>query len=251
MKKVLIAPRFFQLGNTYRSFATNSIGEFLIEQGILPVLAFYSTDLSSYKDAQDYVEDLFSIEEFAGIILQGGNDISAVMYGEEEENTQGVQPFRDYYELALIRYAFERNIPVFGICRGLQMINISLGGTLYQHLEEEDWHTHIKSSTGSFIEKDIEQIEHTFHPVVLRDGGVLKEIFSESELSVNSYHHQGIKDLGKELFVEAVGIDGLVEAVSNKEKGILGVQWHPELDWKNKDFAEPFLWWLREYILEK
>lgn len=248
MKKILVAPRFFELGKTYRAFATNSIGEYLFQQNIAPILPFYSTELSSYEEAKECILKIFDTYELDGIVLQGGNDISSTLYGEEEKNVQGAQIFRDYFELALMHFAIEKNIPVFGICRGMQMMNVALGGTLHQHLHEEDWHVHVRSTTGSFLEKDIEQVEHTFHMIALKEDGVLRTIFSDMELHVNSYHHQGIKTVGKDLFVEAVGMDGLVEAVSMKEKGILGVQWHPELDWSNSEFAAPFLWWLREYI---
>lgn len=252
MKKILVAPRFFELGNTYRAFATNSIGEFLLERKILPVLPFYSTNLSSYEEAKHCVFEICTLYTPDGIILQGGNDISSELYGEADLHIQGAQIFRDYFELALLHFAFEKNIPIFGICRGMQMLNVALGGSLHQHLHEDDWHMHIHSSTGSFMEKDIEQMLHVSHPIILKEKGILQSLFREkTEVDVNSYHHQGIKTLGRELFVEAVGMDGLVEAVSNVEKGILGVQWHPELDWKNEEFAAPFLWWLKKYIFEK
>lgn len=248
MKKILIAPRFFELGKTYRAFATNSIGEYLLKQYVAPVLPFYSTKLSSYEEALSCVGEIFTAYSPDGIILQGGNDISSALYGEEELNVQGAQIFRDYFELALTHFAMKKGLPIFGICRGMQMINVAQGGTLHQHLHEDDWHTHVQSATGSFMEKDIEQVEHTYHSILIKEGGILSTVFAERELNVNSYHHQGINRLGKELFVEAVGMDGLVEAVSYDEKGILGVQWHPELEWENPEFAAPFLWWLNTYI---
>lgn len=157
-----------------------------------------------------------------GLLLPGGGDVDPQRYGEEPHPRLGeVSPERDGHELFLARYAAEKGLPTLGICRGIQVMNVAMGGTLYQDLEAQG----------------LREIQHTEKspPPALAHG---MQLVAESPLSrlfppsfqVNSYHHQGIKDLGEGLKPIALAPDGLVEAVAlDGHPLFLGVQWHPEL----------------------
>jgi len=178
-----------------------------------------------------------------GIIFQGGSDVTESLYTQNSVKEKDVL-FRDYFELALVTIALERKVPIFGVCRGLQLINIALGGTLHSHLHEDAWHKHIHLNEGEVVEENLQNIRGVHHPVHLEKGGVLHTLFGHTEIEVNSIHHQGIDKLADTLQVEARSPDHLIEAVSNKEKGILAVQWHPEYDFADPTYRKPMLEWL-------
>jgi putative glutamine amidotransferase len=137
-----------------------------------------------------------------------------------------VDPARDRVELQLTRWAIEDKKPVLGLCRGIQVINVSLGGTLYQDIADQV-PTAIKHDyfpTAGF-ERD-----HLAHDVELTPGTRIQKAMERGRIRVNSMHHQGIKDLAPELVASAVAPDGLVEAVEHdSDHFMVGVQWHPEV----------------------
>jgi len=246
MKKILILPRFFELGGIHRAYATNSIAEEITHNGFLPVMPFYDTRAVTHAEGLEIARKMLDHFEVSGIILQGGNDISPSLYGQISSHAQGEQLYRDVVEAGIVLLAFEKNIPLFGICRGMQLINIVLGGTLHQHLHTDKWHQHIHSDGNRFEEKDMDSISHTIHDVLIEAGGVLSTLFFDISIEVNSYHHQGVDHVGTGIRVEAKSPDGLVEAISILEKKMLGLQWHPELDWSKGNFKKPFIWWLSQ-----
>ena len=155
-----------------------------------------------------------------GLLLTGGHDISPALYGQEKKQTCGALcQARDKLEQALYRRAVERDMGVLGICRGIQMVNVLEGGTLYQDLPTEhpsDVEHHGKPPYDQVI-----------HWVNLRPA--LQELLGTERLGVNSYHHQAIRELGENLEILAQAEDGVVEAVRRRNsRFVWAVQWHPE-----------------------
>jgi putative glutamine amidotransferase len=160
-----------------------------------------------------------------GLVLAGGADIDPASYGEPAHpETTGTVPERDIFELSLARGAIERDMPLLGICRGMQLLNVACGGTLLQHLPERFGHHEHRRVVGSFDGAD--------HDVDLRDGSLAMRVVGESCHATKSHHHQGIDRLGEGLDVSGVSsMDGLPEAIELAgARFVLGVQWHPEAD---------------------
>lgn len=166
------------------------------------------------------------IDRVDGVLLTGGNDVAPALYGEQKETFCGENdPLRDRMETRLIELALQADKPVFGICRGLQILNVVLGGTLYQDL---------KTQTGTEIIHSMDKpYERTVHEVTVLPDTPLAELYGPGSLAVNSRHHQGIKGLAPALRAQAVAPDGLVEAVYLPEyRFVQAVQWHPEHRWQ-------------------
>jgi len=164
-----------------------------------------------------------------GLMLIGGADIDPASYGAPlDPATVDPVPERDAFELALVRRAIEREIPVLGVCRGMQLLNVALGGTLHQHLPERfGHHDHLKAR-GSFDGAD--------HDVRLTPGSLAARAAGEELHRTKSHHHQGVDRVGDGLTVTGVAtLDGLPEALELPgEQFVLGVQWHPEADERSR-----------------
>jgi putative glutamine amidotransferase len=160
-----------------------------------------------------------------GLLLAGGADIDPSAYGQAAHHaTNGTVPERDAFEIALVRAAIEQDLPVLGICRGMQLINVARGGTLVQHLPEHVGHQEHRRSVGSFDDAD--------HEVEVSEGTLAMRVVGEIRHDAKSHHHQGIDRLGGGLRVSATStLDGLPEAIELPDRRfVLGVQWHPEAD---------------------
>ena len=160
-----------------------------------------------------------------GLILAGGSDIDPETYGADRHpETQETVPARDAVELALTRRAWERDMPVLGICRGMQLINVAVGGTLVQHLPDEVGHEDHRRVPGSFDGSD--------HDVRLKAGSLAARAAGEHVHVTKSHHHQGIEVVGDGLEVTGLStLDDLPEALEAPDRRfVLGVQWHPEAD---------------------
>jgi putative glutamine amidotransferase len=166
----------------------------------------------------DYVADL------DGLVLQGGSDIAPQAYGEEPLRPEwaGDAP-RDRYELELLKRFMDGRKPVLGVCRGQQLINVALGGTLYQ-----DTHSQLE---GAGLHQDTAVYDAMFHRIAIEpDSGLARLYPGVREAKVNSIHHQAIKRLGSDLRIEARSLDDkVIEAVRYTGPSyVVGVQWHPE-----------------------
>jgi putative glutamine amidotransferase len=158
-----------------------------------------------------------------GLLLIGGADVDPACYGQEPTpRTEATFPARDEFELALAGAALALDLPVLGICRGLQILNVATGGTLHQHLADVGFDQH-RPAPG-FLD------QRTFHTVVVEPGSSLADLTGSGPLAVNSHHHQGIDTVGEGGRVVARSqLDGLVEAVEwPRRRFAVGVQWHPE-----------------------
>ena len=163
------------------------------------------------------------VQRFDGLLLTGGSDIDPKYYQEEPHREIGaLLPERDQHEFALLEAFIKAKKPVFGVCRGLQLINVALGGSLYQDLSQyKDW-------TIQHVQKS--EIEHLTHTIKVEANSRLSQWMKTGD-RINSYHHQAIKELGKGLKASAWSTDGLIEAIesSTDDHDILAVQWHPEI----------------------
>ena len=157
-----------------------------------------------------------------GFLFTGGQDVSPDLYGEEPlEGLLDTCEQRDAMDLIVLREALKMNRPVLGICRGLQFINVSLGGTLYQDLPTQH--------PSRVTHRQIAPYHLPAHPVELVSASPLRRCLGEDEILVNSCHHQAVKALAPGLMPMAVSPDGLTEALYAPEKAFLwAVQWHPE-----------------------
>jgi putative glutamine amidotransferase len=158
-----------------------------------------------------------------GLLLTGGGDIDPARFGEAPHPTLfDVAPVRDTFEAAAARWALERQVPLLCICRGIQVLNVTLGGSLYQDVGTEPRTTLTHSQT--------EPRDQPTHKVKVRPGSRLAEVLGADEVEVNSMHHQAIKGLGRGLTAVAWAPDQIVEGVELPDHPgfVLGVQWHPE-----------------------
>jgi putative glutamine amidotransferase len=163
------------------------------------------------------------VDRIDGLLLIGGSDLDPRSYGAEEsadlEQTCG---FRDRFELALTRCAYERDVPILGICRGLQILNVMTGGSIKQHLEVTEGSNH-RPAPGHLDER-------THHGVTVVGDSQLREGLGDDTWRVNSHHHQCVADLGAgaRVIARADG-DAVIEAAEWPERRhVVGVQWHPE-----------------------
>lgn len=158
------------------------------------------------------------------ILLTGGSDIAPQFYGEEPDAALETTDYiRDKFELAMIDEALKADKAIFGICRGMQILNVYFGGNLYQNLTSKETSLRHRQATTPQ--------NHPTHSVKINPESSLG--FLPEHYMVNSYHHQAVKNLGSDLTAIAHATDGLVEAVENKEKRVLAVQWHPEGTWED------------------
>ena len=176
-------------------------------------------------DEQETMRGIY--DELDGVFLPGGADIDPANYGEERHaKCDKGDPARDEVELMLVRWALADKKPILGVCRGLQIVNLAAGGTLYQDLGEQMSGSikHDYFPFGGRYARD-----YLAHDVQVAENTKLAEIFGAGSLRVNSMHHQGVRRLGKQLVASAVAPDGLVEGLESGDGSYLvAVQWHPE-----------------------
>lgn len=198
-----------------RSYVNKDYSEAVIKNGGVPMIIPFNEDADVTESQLELVDAL---------ILSGGQDIDSESYGEEPQPEQGtVWQARDQFDMRLLKLAEKRGIPVLGICRGVQLINVFHGGSLYQDLK------YYPVPTLKHWQGDTPWWQAT-HQVKLVKDTHLAAIFDQApRLRVNSYHHQLIKKVGKGLKVNALAQDGVYEGIENETGTVLGVQWHPEM----------------------
>lgn len=175
-----------------------------------------------YSDEAQVIESY--LDRISGLIVTGGAfDIPPEAYGEVARDGLGVlKPGRTTFESELLRGALRRKIPVLGVCGGMQLLNVVLGGTLFQ-----DIHREVANAREHEQKHDRSQ---PHHPVEVKDGTLLAELTGRGQLMVNSTHHQAARKVSDDVLVSAVAPDGVVEAIEARNYPFaLGVQWHPEL----------------------
>lgn len=174
-------------------------------------------------------EDIEAIaERLDGFVFSGGQDVDPQYYGEALlKYSNEIYPPRDQLELRLLRAVIARDKPIFGVCRGLQLINVALGGTLYQDINKQ---LKRDQPIQHFQQNNY---EYPVHEVSVATSSRLYEIIGTKTIRVNSMHHQAIAHLSPQLLAAATSADGLVEAVEIPELRFgLAVQWHPEFLWQ-------------------
>ena len=182
------------------------------------------SDLGGYLDLLD------------GLLFTGGADVHPGCYGEEPlKEVNGVAPCKDACELGLLEGARARGIPILGVCRGSQIINVGMGGTLYQdlHVQVPGAFGHAPSDTPD---------DELYHSIQVVEGSRLEGLLGSGTLQVNSFHHQAVKDLAPGLRIAAKARDGVIEAIEGTDdRFLLGVQWHPEcLTRRHPEFLKLF-----------
>lgn len=192
---ILITHRTEQKDDGYGRLCNlrESYCEAIIRAGGVPVISAMG-DAGIYADMAD------------GILFSGGCDIEPHRYGEDDAGLSSCQPELDKMELELFSEFYKRKKPILGICRGIQLVNVALGGTLYQHVAG---HTNVT------------------HTVTTAQGSVARRLFGR-EMETNSFHHQTLKAIGQGLRVTATAADGTVEAVEHESYPLIATQWHPE-----------------------
>ncbi|MCF0149647.1 MAG: gamma-glutamyl-gamma-aminobutyrate hydrolase family protein [Clostridium sp.] len=198
----------------------------IIEAGGIPVIL-------PLIDNREDIRSLVSI--YDGFLLTGGQDINPKIYNEEKAEYCGyINEERDTMEGILISEVLKADKPILAICRGFQLLNSCLGGSLYQDISIE------KNSESGELHKQGKPYKEPVHKINIKEDSLLFEIINKNEIEVNSIHHQAIKEVSPKGQEAGVSEDGIIESIYlNDKKFVLGVQWHPEILYK--DFEEQFL----------
>lgn len=200
----------------------------LVAAGCAPVLI-------PLIDDQDRLRAIY--ERLDGLVFPGGADVAPSEYGEQPvDNFNVIEPERDRTELTLARWAYDDNLPTLGICRGQQLLNVALGGSLYQDLRHQGV-THVEHSEAHGQGRTA-----LIHRVRLDPDSRLAQLIDETSVDVNSLHHQAVKKIAAPLTITGRSQDGVIEALESPERRFLiAVQWHPEeiddLPWVQRLFS--------------
>jgi putative glutamine amidotransferase len=181
--------------------------------GGIPFALPYTVDMEAIRDIAERID---------GLLLTGGGDIDPTLFGEEPLPGLGsITPERDILEIALIRHMLDADKPIFGICRGCQILNIAAGGDMYQDLytQRDNLLQHTQRAPRN----------HASHTLQVVENSLLHKVAGEASFKVNSFHHQAIRGLAPGYVLSATAKDGVIEAFeSQRHRFVLGVQWHPE-----------------------
>lgn len=200
----------------------------LEKAGATPVLIPRTADNETLKPLIDALD---------GVLVSGGHDVDPASYQERILGHCGrIVPERDAMDIFITRYAYEQGKAILGICRGCQIMNVAFGGNMYQDLEKE--------SDGKFLHHFMGNSprNRVVHKDTLAPGSIVAQIFGKETLSVNSYHHQAVKEPGENVTFTAWSEDGVPEAleISGKHPFVVGVQWHPEMMFDSEEQLKIF-----------
>ena len=222
--------------NSLRDISQNDVGQIGVEgQDWQLVASDYIRAVERNGGVPILIPNVKSIEDMSlvldkidGLLLSGGHDVNPRTYKKRNSGKAGnFDNIRDHQEIFMTEYALEKDIPILGICRGLQVLNITLGGTIHQDLPSAGFFAHSMSNSLR---------NEPSHSLKILEDSPLYEIFKRDEIWTNSYHHQGINELGKGLKVAALSEEGLIESVYlDDKKFALAVQWHPEMMYDNEE----------------
>lgn len=219
----------FRAGSERPIYGNNRTYVHAVESaGGLPILIPMLNDLHQLEDL---------LPRLDGILFSGGIDIQPSLYGEQKHPALGdFDPQLDEFEVALATWALQEDIPILGICRGMQLLNIMLGGNLYQDISAQH------PGTLEHCRRDMPRTELT-HLVTIEEGSMMEKIMGTRQFAVNSLHHQAIKDLGKGVRISGRADDGIAELMEVPgRRFVLGAQGHPEeVYMKVPAFARLFL----------
>lgn len=210
----------------------------MTRQPCIGVTAYPPNEAGRYHLAADYVQAVHRaggvpvlfppvgdhaqawLDRVDGLILPGGGDIDPLLYGATPHAlSYAVNPTRDLVELALVRGAWQRQLPVLMICRGMQLLNVALGGTLHQHVPDH---------YGETVTHRGPERTAAPHSISVVPGTRLHGIVGKTEINVSSLHHQAVDTLAPGLRPSAHAVDGLIEACEATDRWVIAVQWHPE-----------------------
>jgi putative glutamine amidotransferase len=190
-----------------------------------------------------------------GLMLAGGRDIEPARYGQQPDPLlAATDPQRDRFEFALVPAALEAGLPILGFCRGMQVLNVALGGTLVQdvrlrerfrqHPSDPGWRAWKQMERSSLEQGEIPP--HPRHPIEIAPGSILARALGALEASVDSFHHQAVDRLGAGLRATAVAPDGVVEALELEGAPVLAVQWELQEEWRiDRRFLRVFEWFVQ------
>lgn len=214
--------RVLQENGAYRQITNSSYTDALVAAGAAPLLL-------PIHGSEEVVNTLY------GLLLAGGMDINPVLYGEANNGSLEIDDIRDSVEMQFINLAIRDSKPILGICRGQQMLNVALGGSLYQDIPKDLPETTINHR----INTDLKQRDLIAHPVNLESSSLLARIVEQPAIPVNSMHHQAVKNPGQNLKVTGYSPDGVIEALelTGRGKWVITVQCHPEELWQQYEWA--------------
>ncbi|NLJ58909.1 MAG: gamma-glutamyl-gamma-aminobutyrate hydrolase family protein [Tissierellia bacterium] len=187
----------------------------LIEAGSIPLMLPVTAD-------DELIDEYLKVVD--GIYFSGGGDVNPLIYGEDPiKEIKDIDYERDEFEIKLFKKAAALNIPMLGICRGEQVMNVAAGGSLYQ-----DIYAQIPGVNGHSPKFTSGGYPH--HKVKIMENSILHSVFKANEININSYHHQAVKNIAKGFKVTALSEDGVIEAIESEELTFaVGIQWHPEV----------------------
>lgn len=196
------------------SIASGTYVESILKAGGIPIIVPSITDNNTLREI---------VKDLDGLVLIGGDDITPIYYNETPlPDINIVDSIRDIYDLTLLKLASDRNIPILGICRGEQLINVAFGGSLYQDIPKQ-------FANKSIEHKQTQPREEGTHLVTIEKNSKLANILGQTEVLTNTYHHQAVKKIAPHFIISAKTSDGITEAIeAYPNRSILGVQWHPE-----------------------
>jgi len=207
-----------------RFYLRKNYSEAIFEAGGTPVLL-------PLIPRRDFSQEL--AKSLDAIVISGSNsDVDPHLYGEEPHpKLASVMTRRDQTDLYLLEAVFRRHTPLLAICFGIQILNVFLGGTLWQDLDSQ--------VNGAVKHSQDSSDDYRSHTVSIRSTSLLHELAGEKETRVNSYHHQAIHKVAGQLVPTAKALDGIIEAVELRDKKhfVLGLQWHPEIGWEKDELS--------------